>query len=228
MDSQCLLVDGDDTLWENNIYFERAIEDFLDLMAHESLTRAELRSVLDEVETRNCAVHGYGARSFVRSLHDCYQQVHDQRASDDHGRVITELGDRILQQAPVVIADVRETLAYLRGRHRLILLTKGDFDEQSAKVEASGLRPLFEDVVIVEEKTTRTYTTVVEEAKADPDRTWMIGNSPKSDIIPALEAGLRAVYVPHPDTWVLERRPVPVAPDRLLSLVRFAELAEHF
>ncbi|WP_066948303.1 HAD family hydrolase [Streptomyces lushanensis] len=228
MKSQCLLVDGDDTLWENNIYFERAIEEFLDLIIHDSFTRTELRSVLDEIETANCELYGYGAVSFVRSLHDCYRRVHGREASEEHGRVLTALGDRILRQAPVIIPGVQETLTYLRPRHRLILLTKGDFDEQSAKVEASGLRGLFEDVVIVSEKTTETYTTVVEEAKADAERTWMIGNSPKSDIIPALTAGLRAVHVPHPDTWVLEQRPVPVEHERLLSLDRFADLVEHF
>ncbi len=226
--NQCLLVDGDDTLWENNIYFERAIEEFIDLVFHDRTTRAELRRMLDEIETANCKVHGYGAKSFVRSLHECYERVHAQVASVDHAQAIAELGDRILDQVPVLIPGVRETLSHLQRRHRLILLTKGEFDEQTTKVERSGLAPLFEDVVVVPEKTVDTYTTVVEQAKADADRTWMIGNSPKSDIVPALAAGLRAVYVPHPDTWVLERQPVPEAPDHLLQIDRFSDLAEHF
>ncbi|MFD0392641.1 hypothetical protein ACFQ3Z_09660 [Streptomyces nogalater] len=79
-------------MWENNIYFERAIEEFLDLLGHASLSRAELRQVLDDVERENCRVYGYGARSFVRSLHDCYERVHEVRATDDHGRAIAELG----------------------------------------------------------------------------------------------------------------------------------------
>ncbi|MEU2440603.1 HAD family hydrolase [Streptomyces rubradiris] len=225
---QCLLVDGDDTLWENNIYFERAIEEFLDLLAHESLSRAELRQVLDDVERENCQVYGYGAKSFVRSLHDCYERVHEVRATDDHGKAIAELGERILRQEPVLIAGVEETLAALRTRHRLVLLTKGDHEEQAAKVERSRLGPLFERIVIVPEKTVDTYSTVVEDLKADTARTWMIGNSPKSDIVPALAAGLGAVYVPHPDTWVLEHHPFPETTERLLQVDRFTDLAEYF
>ncbi|WP_309485427.1 HAD family hydrolase [Streptomyces sp. WELS2] len=225
---QCLLVDADDTLWENNIYFERAIEEFLDLLARESLSRTELRQVLDDVERENCLVYGYGAKSFVRSLHDCYERVREVRATDDHGRAIAELGERILRQEPVLIAGVEETLTGLRARHRLVLLTKGDHEEQAAKVERSRLGPLFERIVIVPEKTVETYATVVADLKADTARTWMIGNSPKSDIVPALAAGLGAVYVPHPDTWVLEHHPFPGTTERLLQVDRFTDLAEHF
>ncbi|MEU3985760.1 HAD family hydrolase [Streptomyces sp. NPDC026672] len=228
MVDHCLLIDGDDTLWENNIYFEQAIEEFLDLLRHEVLTRVELRRVLDDIERANCQVHGYGARSFVRSLHDCYEQLHDTKAPDDHGRAIAELGERILRQEPVLIQGVEETLADLRTRHRLILLTKGDHEEQAAKVERSRLGPLFEEIIIVPEKTVETYTTVVRDVRADSAKTWMIGNSPKSDIVPALAAGLGAVYVPHADTWALEHHPFPETADRLLSVLRFTDLVEHF
>ncbi|MDG9701985.1 HAD family hydrolase [Streptomyces sp. DH37] len=225
---QCLFIDGDDTLWENNIYFEHAIEEFIDLVRHESVTRAELRHVLDEIERANCKVHGYGARSFVRSLHDCYEHVHGREAPDDHMRAIAALGERILHQAPVLIPGVHETLSYLSERHRLVLLTKGDHEEQAAKVERSRLGSLFEEVVIVPEKTAETYVSVVEKVDVPTARTWMIGNSPRSDILPALAAGLGAVYVPHPDTWVLEKDAVPEPSDRVLHVERFADLAEHF
>ncbi|MET8563548.1 HAD family hydrolase [Streptomyces flaveolus] len=228
MIDRCLLIDGDDTLWENNIYFEQAIEEFLDLLRHESLTRAELRHVLDDIERANCKVHGYGAKSFVRSLHDCYERVHDTKAPDDHGQAIAALGERILRQEPVLLPGVEETLAELRTRHRLVLLTKGDHEEQAAKVERSRLGPLFEEIVIVPEKTVETYTMVVENVKTDTAKTWMIGNSPKSDIVPALAAGLGAAYVPHPDTWVLEHHPLPETAERLLSVHRFPDLLEHF
>jgi putative hydrolase of the HAD superfamily len=228
MVDQCLLIDGDDTLWENNVHFERAIEEFLDVAAHGSMTSAELRRVLDEIEQANSSVHGYGARVFVRSLHECYARVHAREASGVQARVIAAFGERILGQEPEIIAGVRETLAYLRQRHRLVLLTKGDLDEQAAKVDRSGLRMLFEDVVIVPEKTVDVYISVVERLGAQPDRTWMIGNSPRSDILPAITAGLRAVFVPHADTWALERQPVPDAPDRLLLLDRFSDLMAHF
>lgn len=228
MINQCLLIDGDDTLWENNVYFERAIEEFIDLVIHEHLTRTGIRRILDQIELANCRLHGYGARSFVRSMHDCYRQVHSEEIPTDKAQVITDLGKRILGAVPELISGVQETLLYLRPRHRLILLTKGNFEEQSTKVERSGLRPLFEDVIIVSEKTVDTYMSVAEQAQVDVGRTWMIGNSPKSDIVPALAAGFRAVLVPHAQTWQLEQQEVPQAPEHLLLVDRFTDLMTHF
>jgi len=115
-------------------------------------------------------------------------------------------------------------------RHRLILMTKGAIAEQSGKVERSGLKEYFAAVEIVAEKNAAAYASVVEKYSLAQDATWMVGNSPKSDINPALAAGLHAVFVPHGDTWILEHEEVNPAPARqkLLIVGRFAELREHF
>ena len=112
----------------------------------------------------------------------------------------------------------------------MVVMTKGDFTEQSGKVERSGLKEYFAAVEIVAEKDPRTYRSAVAKYGLDRDVTWMVGNSPKSDINPALAAGLNAVFVPHDQTWVLEHEelaPVP-GPGKLLTVERFAELQEHF
>jgi putative hydrolase of the HAD superfamily len=122
------------------------------------------------------------------------------------------------------------TLQYLAGRHRLILVTKGDFAEQSGKIERSGLKQYFSAVEVVADKTIPAYHEVVGKHKLASQSTWMVGNSPKSDINPALCAGINAVFVPHDDTWILEHEDLAPAlpPRRLLVLTAFAELTQHF
>ena len=116
----------------------------------------------------------------------------------------------------------------MSDRNRLLLFTKGDPDEQKMKVDRSGLSRFFGHVGIVKEKNEAAYRALAIERECAPGCTWMIGNSPKSDINPALAAGLSAVYVPHPRTWSLEKEDVPESHPRLLRVERFAELVNHF
>jgi putative hydrolase of the HAD superfamily len=129
-----------------------------------------------------------------------------------------------------LLPDVPQTLEYLGGRHRLILMTKGAVAEQTGKIERSGLKEYFAATEIVAEKDLAAYEALIEKHKLARDSTWMIGNSPRSDINPALAAGLHAVFVPHGNTWILEHDEVSSAspPQRLLIVGRFAELREHF
>jgi len=142
---------------------------------------------------------------------------------------VRRFGEQIRSQPLQLINGVRETLEYLAPRHDLMLLTKGDSEEQQLKVERSGIEEFFRHVVIVPEKDVATYHRIVSELEIDPQLTWMIGNSPRSDINPALAAGLKAVYIPHPDTWHLEHEEVQEAAEgSLLTLSAFAELQKHF
>ena len=127
-----------------------------------------------------------------------------------------------------VIHGVEETLEYLCSRHDLTLFTKGHPEEQRLKIERSGLAEYFEHAAIVREKDAEAYRMLVTERGMEPDRSWMIGNSPKSDVNPALEAGLNAVFVPHARTWVLEREEIRPRTGRLLIVERFTELKLHF
>lgn len=225
---QWILVDADDTLWENNIYFERAIDRFIAYVDHPHLTHAEVRAVLDEVERSNAAVHGYGTASFGRNLQETFARLAPERVH------VASLGDiagfaQAITEHPVeVIPGVPETLEYLAARHHLVLFTKGDPSEQHSKVERSGLGPYFTDTRVVREKNAPSYHAIVEELGAAAKQVWMVGNSPRSDINPALAAGLNAVWVPHDATWVLEHEEVAPQPGRLLVLSRFAELRDHF
>ncbi len=126
------------------------------------------------------------------------------------------------------IAGVPETLEYLCGRHDLTLFTKGNPEEQRLKIDRSELGRYFRRTVIVKEKNTAAYLQLVQERGFDPARTWMIGNSPKSDINPAMEAGLNAVFVPHAHTWVLEKQDIVPGVGKLTTVEAFGELRKHF
>jgi len=228
MDRQFLIFDADDTLWENNIYFERAFDSFANYLAHSSLTPQQVRDVLDEIEAANNKIHGYGTLNFARNLRQCYEHLAERDVSEADLRTVVGFAEQILECPMEVIDGVPETLEYLAGRHDLTLFTKGHAEEQKLKIDRSGLRVWFAHTAIVKEKDAAAYRALVEERGLDPERTWMIGNSPKSDINPALEAGLRAVFVPHAHTWVLEKQDLRPGNGRLLRVERFADLRAHF
>jgi putative hydrolase of the HAD superfamily len=223
-----LLVDADDTLWENNVYFERAIAEFLDFLGHSSMSKADVRAVLDEIERANSHVHGYGSAAFSRNLGETYQRLAEREINDDDLTVVMGFGERILSQPMELIEGVEETLQVLSERHQLILVTKGEAEEQRLKIDRSGLEHYFDEARIVTEKHPGVYETLVVELSLDPDKTWMIGNSPKSDINPSLAAGLNAVFIPHEMTWSLEHAEIDHSGGRLLVLSRFTELIDHF
>jgi putative hydrolase of the HAD superfamily len=225
---QHLIVDADDTLWENNIYFERAFDEFIDFLAHSCLGPREIRAILDEIETANAKIHGYGSKNFGHNLRECYRRLCEREVSDGDLATVMSFAERILECPMEVIEGVAETLPDLMSRHDLTLFTKGHPDEQKLKLDRSGLGAYFTHTAIVKEKDCAAYGRLVEERGFDPRRTWMIGNSPKSDINPALEYGLNAVFVPHERTWGLEKEKIRPGAGRLIVVDRFADLRKHF
>jgi putative hydrolase of the HAD superfamily len=228
MTRQHLIIDADDTLWENNIYFERAFDEFCEYLGHSSLIPDEIRSILDEIETANNRIHGYGAVNFGRNLSQCYLRLVERAVADHDLTRIREMAHRILEQEVELMPGVAETLPFLAERHELTLFTKGHPEEQNRKIDLSGLRPLFAHCEVVKEKNREAYLRLAEVRGFDHRHTWMIGNSPKSDINPALAAGLRAVFVPHARTWTLEREEIRHADGRLTVIERFSDLLDLF
>ena len=228
--AQTLLIDADDTLWENNIYFERAIARFISFLNHHEFSAEQVREVLNDVE-RECIVkHGYGLHSFAHALVDTFERLSVHPVTPKLHAQINSFAHTVADHPVEILPEVPETLQYLSARHHLILMTKGAIAEQTGKVERSGLKEYFSGVEIVAEKDVGAYSCLMEKYELAHDSTWMVGNSPKSDINPALAAGLHAVFVPHGSTWILEHEEVNTAPppQRLLIVERFAELTEHF
>jgi putative hydrolase of the HAD superfamily len=230
--SRCLIFDADDTLWENNIYFEAAIEEFFHLTRdfvgpHNSIA-ADRKAVLDllnELEVESIPKRGYGSRHFVNSLRETFRRIYRGPDGAEHYRAIDQIEHRLVSHPMEIMPGVSSALETLRLQYRLMLFTKGDFEEQSSKVERSGLKNHFERIEIADEKHTDAYHELVERHSLDRESTFMIGNSPRSDVLPALRAGLWAVFVPHAHTWTLEHEEIAPHP-RLLHAQFLSDLPE--
>jgi putative hydrolase of the HAD superfamily len=225
---QSLIFDADDTLWENNIYFEEAFDRFCEYLNHSALTPEQVRAVLDEIEGANAKIQGYGSKNFALNLQQCLRHLAERQVGEADLQTVEGFAHAILRKPMELIEGVAETVAKLSERHTLTIFTKGDKDEQQIKVDRSGLGKYFRHAEIVKEKNREAYLKLAEDQGFDHQHTWMIGNSPKSDINPALAAGLNAVYVPHARTWSLEKEEVPEAHPRLLRVGRISELLEYF
>jgi putative hydrolase of the HAD superfamily len=225
---QVLLIDADDTLWEENFHFEQAIDAFVALTAPLGYPAEHVRRTLDQAERRNISKRGYGAWSFALTLEEIYLELAGERADKTHVEEIRRIARQLREEPRQLFDGVVETLLYLAPRHRLFLFTKGHAGEQGRKVEMSGLQAFFEACTVVEEKNEEVYRAMLEQQRLEPWGVWMVGNSPRSDINPALAAGMNAVYIPSARSWEYEREEIRPGSGELLRLKSFLELKEHF
>lgn len=224
-----LLIDADDTLWENNVHFEDVIRRFGDLMETRGVPRGVARETLNEIERRRTKVNGYGVANFFGSLCEACEILLAPGQSRHEVTVLAGSCDELVRRPVTVISGVEPTLRELAGRHRLILFTKGDYHDQTDKLLRSGLKRYLHQVDVVREKDVEAYREVMARRAIPSESAWMIGNSPKSDIRPALAAGLSAVFISHAATWELEQEELPREPEgRLLVLGAFADLTRYF
>jgi putative hydrolase of the HAD superfamily len=201
---QTLLLDADDTLWENNVYFEQAIASFLSLLDHTPHTPVQLRDRLNAIEHETTQQHGYGTPSFHRSLLRCYEELSSKPLDDTDRARIRGFARSIAEAEIQLLPGVAESLPLLAARHRLLLVTKGDQEEQTDKLRRSGLGEHFSGVEVLREKNVATYRELGSRLALPSSSTWMIGNSPRSDVNPALGAGFHAAFVRYHSTWILE------------------------
>src|SRR4051812_7806189 len=226
--TKVLIFDADDTLWENNVRFETVINDYLEWLRHPTLDKTELRAVLNDIEHANIPTLGYGSKALLQSLGQMFERLYERPAGPAETAEIAELARALANHEVDLVPQVAETLAELASRHVLLLLTKGDPAEQQGKIDASNLGHHFRHVHIVPEKNAATYRALVTRHDLDVANTWMIGNSPNSDILPARAVGMNAVFIPNPHTWVLEGGEVDPADTGVLHLTRLTELVHHF
>ena len=224
-----LVFDADDTLWDSNIHFLEAFDFFAAAVGDTVLgiSRVEIHAAVRRAEFRLIKTHGYGRGPYVMALHQAAAEL----APAGHDRLrdeIERIGAHLLDRDCALLPDVEPTLQELSQRHRLLIFTKGQRDEQLHKLARSGLGPLFDRVETPREKDVGAYRRLVRDAGLDPSLTFMIGNSPRSDINPAVAAGLRAVFIPHPHTWDLEHEEINDAGDRIIELTSFRRLVEVF
>ena len=215
-------VDADDTLWHNETVF-RLTQDRLAQLLAPYAERSELEARLAEVEARNLRFYGYGVKAFTLSMIETALAF----AGDAAGAVIREIlaaGREMLTHPIEPLPGVEATLVHLAERYRLIVITKGDLLDQERKLAASGLGELFSAVEIVSEKTDETYARVFTRHGTGAAEAAMVGNSLRSDVLPALAAGAFAAHIPYALTWAHEAGAAPIGHPRFAELPTFAEI----
>lgn len=223
-----LLVNGDDTLWERSVIVEKTLERFFPLVEHFGYARAYTRHVLNETERINIRQHGYGVRSFARSLGETYRKLAGGLAQPGTLREIESLVQELERTPPRVLPGVPATLDYLAPRHRMILFTQGEAAEEVAKVERSGLQKFFAAIEIVAERSATAYNELVQKHHVVKTHGWLVGPTTESDVNPALQAGLNAAFVPHPGSSDPQPAELQRGGGTLLIVSKFSDLKDHF
>ena len=201
---ELVALDADDTLWHNEPLYTSTREQFRSMLQRYE-PAVELEDQLYGVELRNLEHFGYGVKGFVLSMIETAIELTGGRVEAADVRTIIDWGRQMLRSPVNLLEGVQEALEALAGAYPLILLTKGDLMHQESKLARSGLGPLFKGIEIVSEKDAHVYRTVMQRYAVPGDRFVMVGNSLRSDILPVLQAGGHAVFVPYETSWVHER-----------------------
>ncbi|AWM87925.1 HAD family hydrolase [Microvirga sp. 17 mud 1-3] len=217
--------DADDTLWQNEHFYRLTEEHFTSLLAEHG-EREVLSSRLLEAERRNLGLYGYGIKGFTLSMIETAIEITEGRVPVAVIERILAAGREMLNHPVETLPHAREALERLAGRYRIVLITKGDLFDQERKLAQSGLGDLFDAVEIVSEKSPATYERLFARHGDGPEHSMMVGNSLKSDIVPAIAAGSWGVYVPHALTWALEHAEEPVSAARFRRLAHLGELVD--
>jgi putative hydrolase of the HAD superfamily len=206
-----LAFDGDDTLWHNESRFHLTQSSLRDLV-RSHVPDADVDSHLFEVEMRNLSLYGYGVKSFTLSMLETAIELTDERIPAADLQVILGWGKRMLAEPTELLDGVRETLLELSSRHSLLLITKGDLFDQESKLARSSLAHLFSGVEILSDKTVDSYRSLLKRRDIKPEEFLMVGNSMRSDVVPVVALGARAVHIPYHVTWHHEHVPDDALP----------------
>ena len=218
-------LDADDTLWHNETIFRLTHDRFCDLLS-DVADKDVLEQRLAEVEKRNLRLYGYGVKGFTLSMIETAMELTGGEAPSRVIREILAVGREMLTEPVEPLPGVDDTLAALSERYRLVLVTKGDLLHQEQKLAASGLGDLFAAVEIVSEKDASTYARVFSRHGTGAEEAVMCGNSMRSDILPAIEAGAYGAHVPYPLTWAHEMADAPQGHPRFIELASIRDLPD--
>ena len=215
--------DADDTLWQNEKFFKVTEQSLASLLGEYS-TCTDIHAALLDAERRNIQRYGYGIKGFTLSMIETAIEVTQNRVPVQVIRQIVDLGKEMLDHPIELLPGAESAIRQLLPDYSIVLITKGDLIDQERKIAQSGLGDLFDAVEIVSEKDALTYSRVFSAYGDGPDRAMMVGNSLKSDVLPALEAGSWGVYIPHELNWELEQGERPHGNPRFHELRRICDI----
>jgi len=225
-----LLIDADDTLWHSNIYYIRCSDNYVKMFAELGIPQETVGARVDQEEHGNIPTLGYGPHSYAQALKATCHALLADRGEDVLADALArteQFTQQVRHQPMELLPQVAETLERLGNGAHLILVTKGHNQFQRDKLALSGLEPFFERVYVLAEKHPQAYRDIIDRLGLSIADTWMIGNSPKSDINPATEIGVRAVFIPYEHTWHMEHARIE-REDMVVTVEHFADLPEVF
>jgi len=224
-----LLFDADDTLWANNVFYERATYHFFQLAGKAGISLDKVEQDFQSIELQTVQEHGYGSDSFLLIMERLYKKYADilitARQQKEYLSIIADFKQRAWRR-PAIFPGVLPVLKHLRKRFELYILTKGNIEEQNRKLQNSRLLPLFCGAFVELEKNQYTYERILQQKGWLAAEVCMIGNSPKSDINPALKCGMQAIFIPYSYTWKFDTEPLLTGHPKLVTVKNFADLQQ--
>lgn len=217
--------DADDTLWQNEQFYRLTEEQFASLLGDDADVK-DISERLLEAEKRNLEHYGFGIKGFTLSMIETAIEITDGKVAAKTIADILDIGRELLRHPVETLPHVEEALRALNGEYLLVMITKGDLFDQERKLAQSGLGDLFGAVEIVSDKSATTYRRIFSKVADGPDRAMMVGNSLKSDIVPAIAAGSYGVFVPHALTWVVEHVEPPTDAPRFRQIEHLGQLRD--
>lgn len=216
--------DADDTLWQNEEFFRLTQSIFFDLLS-DYADPDHLAERLLHSERKNLGQYGFGIKGFMLSMIETALEVTEQRVPASVIAQIIEAGQEMLRHPIHLLPHARAAVDAMGVAHKLVLITKGDLLDQERKLAQSGLGDAFDAVEIVADKTPQTYMRAFMRHGDGPERALMVGNSMKSDVVPAIEAGGWGVHVPATYEWEIEMAEAPTDHPRFRALDNLGSLA---
>lgn len=206
-----IIFDADDTLWDNNRFYVNAAESFLNICEHAGYDREEVIKSFDELELKVVKERGYGSENYIyilETLFNYYNNLNHTKLNKNKFNSLLQDFSNHVHDKPQIFPGVQETLKNLQNKYSLYILTKGNIEEQNRKVVNSGLSKYFQEIFVVPEKNDATYLSLFKKYNWNVNESCMVGNSPKSDINPALRLGMFAIFIPYPYTWKLDNEAI--------------------
>jgi len=225
METKVIAFDADDTLWDNELYFQETEKKFCELL-EDFLPQHTVSRELLQTEIKNISLYGYGIKAFMLSMIETAIRITDKNIKAETIEKIINFGQELLEKPVLLMEGVEEVLKSLKTKYRLVLATKGDLLDQERKLKKSGLADFFHHIEIMSEKKEADYQKLIQHLDIKPNEFMMIGNSLKSDILPVLNIGGHGIHIPYHVTWAHEKAETTIQHENFKQVEQIKDLLD--